>query len=151
MKKFNDYVAKTAKSVTFNERKQNIAFRTMGMIEAVGRMHKHAEQEGKRFPNALRDFEYQYTALSQLLEYNRPIIEPDENLTYTLPELTNQIFTLSSIVMKQLTGKGVSLKKNLDSIEKALVDLYVVYNRALSFNGGDGITREDVLKIEELH
>lgn len=146
MKAFIDYVSRTAQSVSFNERKQNIMFRTMGMIEAVGRMNKYAEQEGKRFPKALRDFEYQYEALSQLLQYTKPFIEPEENPTYTLPELTSQIFSLSNNVMK-----NKSLKKNLDDIEKALVDLYVVYDRALSFNGGDGITREDVLKIEELH
>jgi hypothetical protein len=142
IKQFRKHVAETSKRKTMNERESTIAFRTLGMVSAVGCMHRYAEQEGKRFPTALRDFEYQYTALCQCLEYEPPVIEPEDNPTYTLPQLTDNVFMLTDKLFNQMKGCKNSLKTTLDDIEKALVNLYVVYNRALSFNGGEGITRD---------
>lgn len=142
IKQFRKYVAETSKPKTMNEREATITFRTLSMVRFVGRMHRYAEQEGKRFRNALRDFEYQYAALRHYLGYDAPDVEPEENPTYTLPQLTESIFQLADDVSNQLIGRRGSLKSTLDEIEKALVNLYVVYNRALSFNGGEGITRD---------
>lgn len=142
IKQFRKYVAETSKPKTMNERESTITFRVLGMISAVGRMHRYAEQEGKKFPTALRDLEYQYAALCYYLKHVPPVIEPEENPTYTLPQLTESVFDLAYKLFRQLNGRRGSLKTTLDEIEKALVNLYVVYNRALSFNGGEGITRD---------
>lgn len=142
IKQFRKYVAETSANKVMNERESTITFRVLGMISAVGRMHLFAEQEGKKFPTALRDLEYQYAALCHYLGYDAPDIEPEENPTYTLPQLTDSIFQLADDVSNQLNGRRGSLNSTLDEIEKALVNLYVVYNRALSFNGGEGITRD---------
>lgn len=142
IKQFRKYVAETSANKVMNERESTITFSVLGMISAVGRMHRYAEQEGKKFPTALRDLEYQFAALCYYLKYEPPVIEPEDNPTYTLPQLTESVFDLAYKLFRQLNGRRGSLKTTLDDIEKALVNLYVVYNRALSFNGGEGITRD---------
>lgn len=142
MKQFRKYVAETSSTKSMSDRDATVTFRVLGMISALGRMHLFAEQEGKRFPTALRDLEFQYAALCYYLKHEPPVIEPEENPTYTLPQLTEDVFNLSYKLFNQLNGRRGSLKSTLDGIEKALVNLYVVYDRALSFNGGEGITRE---------
>ncbi|QDP61521.1 MAG: hypothetical protein Unbinned8596contig1000_34 [Prokaryotic dsDNA virus sp.] len=142
MIEFKKYVAQTCNTAPMSDRDATVTFRVLGIISAVGRMHLFAEQEGKRFPSALRDLEFQFAALCHYLNHETPVIEPEENPTYTLPQLTESVFDLAYKLFRQLNGRRDSLKSTLDDVEKALVNLYVVYDRALTFNGGEGITRE---------